>query len=859
MKFTTITEEQFKTWVEEVLKSPEYLLPVRGRELVIRQIDFANNFELHIYTSLDGGESRGIGEDAIRCVLFDKISMSLIGSTKRVNRTEGATTIWQRLNERLAELMYLGHQVVKCKKCGAHCIERKNGKTGSSFMGCSAFPKCGGNGELRRTYPLVEDYGGKTRCLEIDAESRKAKTDGLASEAPEDRRFSGLNPDDLQPNFITNLVEENELISTKEYTYPSYPFEYFNRVQSTILQNKFQEQDVNLVLGTTTSSGKTIAAELFMGYTLKKEGKKILYVSPLKSLTQEKYEAWQKTFSEYKICIMTGDYDTLSKDKIKELNSSDIIVMTAEMLDSRSRNTKDEKSDWMHEVGLIILDESHILSTTRGHAVEVGIMRFTKICPQARILFLSATMPNVEDFRIWLTKLNGKKTEIINSSWRPTVLDWHFIEYNTYNRYKEQQDEKMAIAVNLVKANRDEKFLIFVHDKNSGRQLERILKAQGIETFFHNADLEMKDRLEIERSFEDRKDGIRVLVSSSTLAWGRNIPGRNVIICGVTRGMNEVDELDILQMAGRSGRFGLDPKGDCYLICDDERKWRHIINNPRKVISTLIDEGVLGFHILAEIKVGGVYDKVTLKNWFDRSLARIQNKVDDKLVDDVLARLIKMNMIEPEGRYKTTWLGDISVKLYYHPTDIFHWYVNFSKINTANAWDSDLVISWALGSTPSFQLGYVPRDAVDRVNNYMHHLKTTKCFNGNTFQSVIASDLYDLLTGNDKRYFVKGIQFDIDRILNAVKMMNGTKRWGQDGFFKALGLRIKYGIGKELIELCQLPGIGAIRAKKLYDAGIKRMSDVENVRLSKLSTIIGKELANDVKREVELIANRRQF
>ena len=91
----------------------------------------------------------------------------------------------------------------------------------------------------------------------------------------------------------------------------------------------------------------------------------------------------------------------------------------------------------------------------------------------------------------------------------------------------------------------------------------------GVSAKFHNADLGLSERLEIENSFNKKRGGLRVLVSTSTLAWGRNLPARNVVILGVHRGIAEVDELDIIQMAGRAGRYGIDDAGFVYLICPD--------------------------------------------------------------------------------------------------------------------------------------------------------------------------------------------------------------------------------------------------------------------------------------------------
>jgi replicative superfamily II helicase len=63
----------------------------------------------------------------------------------------------------------------------------------------------------------------------------------------------------------------------------------------------------------------------------------------------------------------------------------------------------------MKEVGLVVVDESRILATSCGDAVETSMMRFTNHCHDARIVFLSATMSNTKNLAAWLTVLNEKK------------------------------------------------------------------------------------------------------------------------------------------------------------------------------------------------------------------------------------------------------------------------------------------------------------------------------------------------------------------------------------------------------------------------------------------------------------------
>lgn len=129
--------------------------------------------------------------------------------------------------------------------------------------------------------------------------------------------------------------------------------------------------------------------------------------------------------------------------------------------------------------------------------------------------------------------------------------------------------------------------------------------------------------------------------ANKVLTHNCNLPARNVIILGVTRGISAVDELDIIQMAGRAGRVGFDTEGFCFLICDDKRRWINIISNPRNIESTLLNVGILGFHILAEIKIGIIKDFDSLNSWFARSLAFVQEKWDKELIDLVLLKLVK--------------------------------------------------------------------------------------------------------------------------------------------------------------------------------------------------------------------------
>lgn len=841
-RFVVLDRHSFIDWATDNLPLPIFTEPRKGVELVIQQEKFVNNYELHIYTSVSGEETRDIGEDAIRVLLYDPISRTTVLSAPKILRTEGATEVWDRIHNRLALLMTRAEAIPVCKKCGAHMVERDGTK--GKFWGCSAWPQCGKGEAIMRQHPLK---------VHQDDWPMPEDEDEDMPPAPEPKQVPVVVvvKEESQDIYSDAVVTTMEPVDTKEYKYVSYKFDKFNRMQSTVIRKIGFDSDINLVLGTTTNSGKTIAAELFMGHILS-QGKKVVYVSPLKSLTQEKFDQWKDTFSDYNICILTGDY-VLNDERAKELNKADIITLTSEMIDSRTRKADSEKSAWMHDVGLVVVDEAHIITTERGHAVEVGLMRFSKLVPGAKILCLSATLPNVQDFCAWLTNLNGKPTKAVNSSWRPTTLEWHFTTYPQGLRYAEQQLAKIEIAVEQIMSTPEEKFLCFVHDKNTGQAMLGALQEAGIKSKFHSADLEMTERLEIEASFADRTRGLRVLVSTSTLAWGRSLPARNVVIVGVTRGMSEVDELDIVQMAGRAGRFGIDPKGDAWLICDNEIKWRALTAHPRAVTSTLLAEGVLGFHILAEIRTGTVFNEETLHKWFERSLAYLQKPWDVALEKVVVDGLLNMKMmtISPDGIYQLTGLGNISANMYFFPQDVYAWCGAFSRLNASDLWESDLALSWCVGAAPSLQLGYVPRSEEERVGQYLVAIQQLGVFR--PYDNVIAADLYDLLCGGRKSFLVRGIQFDSDRISQCIQMIAGIMRWNGKAELKSLPIRLKYGVGRELVDLCSLPNIGAIRAQKLYNNGIKGLHDVNYDNKNTIEEVLGVELARKVLRASYLI------
>jgi len=287
-------------------------------------------------------------------------------------------------------------------------------------------------------------------------------------------------------------------------------------------------------------------------------------------------------------------------------------------------------------------------------------------------------------------------------------------------------------------------------------------------------------------------------------------------------------------------------EGDCFLICDSTYRWSQIIANPRNVNSTLLNADILSFHILAEVGNGEIYSWDSLHEWFNRTLAKIQLEVKKDVLQDMYEKLVnKWGMMYDEGGvFKITRLGRVSAKLYFMPKDVFHWATHFNAIAKGNLWDSDLALAYALGTTPSLDLSYVPRSDADRVAAFTSAV--AGIWPGQYYElkpSVIACNLFDLLSQGESSPTIRNLQHDGERIVQALSWIDGIKSWGQTTYWKALPIRLRYGVGQELVDLCSLPGVGAVRAKKLYTAGVKNLKDV--VRLpSVVKKIMGEKTSD---------------
>ncbi|KAJ1827712.1 activating signal cointegrator 1 complex subunit 3, partial [Coemansia sp. RSA 2599] len=455
---------------------------------------------------------------------------------------------------------------------------------------------------------------------------------------------------DLQPLPVTALQDPVlEAICSKRFT-------HFNPVQTQIFHTLYR-QPYNALVGAPTGSGKTIAAELAMWWAFREHPRqKVVYIAPLKALVKERVADWGKRLTGpmgRTLVEMTGDV-TPDPESIRQ---ADIIITTPEKWDGVSRAW--HAREYVQNVSLVIIDEIHLLGGDRGPILEVIVSRMNHIAAQmgktVRVVGLSTALANARDLADWL---GIAKVGLYNfrHSVRPVPLEI-YIDGFPGRHYCPRMASMNRPAYRAIRMHSPQKpVIIFVSSRRQTRLTAQDLIAYcGVEdnprhflhmddseidavlertqdpnlrlslSFgigMHHAGLTENDRKICEQLFYDRK--IQILVATSTLAWGVNLPAHLVILKGTefydakSKGYVDFPITDVLQMIGRAGRPQFDDRAIARIFVTDSKKefYKKFLHEPFPVESSLHQH--LHEHINAEISSGAIksaQDAVDYLSW----------------------------------------------------------------------------------------------------------------------------------------------------------------------------------------------------------------------------------------------------
>ena len=405
---------------------------------------------------------------------------------------------------------------------------------------------------------------------------------------------------------------------------------------------------------------------------------------------------------------------------------------------------------------------------------------------------------------------------------------------------------------------------------------------------FHHAGLGAKSRQIVEKAF--RNGIVKILFATPTLAAGVNLPARRVIITSIFRydyqygGNVPMSVLQYKQICGRAGRPAYDKYGEAIIIADSRTNPEDLYNHfvlgvPEPIVSQLMDERALRVHVLGVIASKPKMLKSELLYFFEQTfLSKYQgNQIisfeieslltylsDEKLIimrNDLLiatkfGKRISLLYIDPKTgiQFKNnldTYSGnkhnihDINsnkhennvINFLYWICDCYDFYPKLTLRQNETEYFQRLFQKHKLGSYGLSNIDYTLKNLVI----LLEWIDESSEANLNEKIGVEPGDLHRMV---ETTYWLLYCLYEIAKLIERKDLLPEIN---------ILRLRIRHGVKSELIPLIQLEGIGRIRARSLYRAGITDVAMIEKISESKLGSIpkIGVKLARKLKSQIK--------
>ncbi|MBW2972654.1 hypothetical protein KY359_06460 [Candidatus Woesearchaeota archaeon] len=432
------------------------------------------------------------------------------------------------------------------------------------------------------------------------------------------------------------------------------------------------------------------------------------------------------------------------------------------------------------------------------------------------------------------------------------------------------------------------------------KQCERLARCARKGIAFHHSGLTPKQRDIVEDEF--RKGNIKIICCTPTLAAGVDLPAFRAIIRDLKRysetgwgGMQFIPVLEYLQMAGRAGRPRFDSYGEAICIAPNEDEKIKIIDKylhgePEEIYSKLAVEPVLRTYLLSLIATEFVRTRKEIMEFFSRTFWAFQFRDMEKLeliIDRMLDLLERYEFIimkqgakdfvsaseigDGDGqRIRPTLLGRRVAQLYIDPITAHHIIKSIRRSTDGIVTPFSLLqmVCNTLEMRPLLRVKTKEFDSLnEKFARYESELlqKEPSIYEPeyDDFLSSVKTSFYllDWINEKDEEFLYE--EYDVrpgdtrakvqraDWLLYSAQEL--SKLMSFHDMIKhvmKMRFRLKYGVKEELIPLLKLKGIGRVRARKLFNAGIKDIGEVKKSDLTTLSQLVGRAVAVNIKRQV---------
>jgi helicase len=411
------------------------------------------------------------------------------------------------------------------------------------------------------------------------------------------------------------------------------------------------------------------------------------------------------------------------------------------------------------------------------------------------------------------------------------------------------------------------------------------LVAKGVA--FHHAGLGPTSREIVEESF--KKGIIKLLAATPTLAAGVNLPARRIILASILRydagygGNIPISVLEYKQLSGRAGRPQYDTFGEAIIVADsgvsaEDLYNQYIIGSPEPLRSQLINDRAIRVHLLSTVaRVPGI-KKIEIYHLFESTLFSRnyeKNTVVFK-VDAALSYLEEEYLIKSKNdRYIATGFGRKTTLLYIDPLTAVEFRKAIgsldrttTKRNDGNSKSHTLGFLHMITTSADFypKLSLRKKDFEELSSLIQHHSDELFCpiSEYDYSRSLLAlnewidetsdrmiSDKVGVEPGDMHRMVEIGgwltySLYEVAKLLKREDLLTEIHN---------LRTRIKYGVREELIQIVALEGIGRVRARALYDAGLTdtrklaRVSDSKLAAISKIGPTVAAKLKEQLKKQ----------